>query len=107
MKAQFNPLYADIWKVGVNLTLRISDLLSLKFDHLDLENRSLTVIEQKTGKHKTLRLNATVIAIIQKRLEQHPHDVWLFQVHSNRANNKPISRISVSRCLKKLAIDSD
>jgi hypothetical protein len=26
---KFGPLYADIWKVGVNLSLRISDLLTL------------------------------------------------------------------------------
>ena len=28
---KFGPLYADIWKVGVNLSLRISDLLTLKY----------------------------------------------------------------------------
>ena len=27
---KFGQLYADIWKVGVNLSLRISDLLTLK-----------------------------------------------------------------------------
>jgi integrase len=38
---KFGPLYADIWKVGVNLSLRISDLLTLKYADLKIEERSL------------------------------------------------------------------
>ena len=30
---KFGDLYADIWKVGVNLGLRIGDLLKLKLDN--------------------------------------------------------------------------
>ena len=37
---KFGQLYADIWKVGVNLSLRISDLLTLKYADLNLEERS-------------------------------------------------------------------
>ena len=33
---KFGQLYADIWKVGVNLSLRISDLLNLKYADLNL-----------------------------------------------------------------------
>ena len=29
LNSKFGQIYADIWKVGVNLSLRISDLLSL------------------------------------------------------------------------------
>jgi len=28
---KFPPLYADIWKIGCNLSLRISDLLALEY----------------------------------------------------------------------------
>jgi hypothetical protein len=31
LNKKFGQLYADIWKVGVNLSLRISDLLTLKY----------------------------------------------------------------------------
>ena len=40
---KFGQLYADIWKVGVNLSLRISDLLTLKYADLNLEERSLNL----------------------------------------------------------------
>ena len=49
---KFGQLYADIWKVGVNLSLRISDLLTLKYADLNLEERSLKLTEAKTGKLK-------------------------------------------------------
>jgi integrase len=31
-----------------------------------------------------------------------PEDVWLFQVHSNRASNKPISRQAVSKVFREV-----
>jgi integrase len=97
---KFGQIYADIWKVGVNLSLRISDLLRLKYTDFNLQDRTLTLVESKTGKAKSIRLNQTAMDIIVKRKQDHPSDVWLFQVHCNRAKNKPISRISVSRVFK-------
>jgi site-specific recombinase XerD len=61
---------------------------------------NFTLIESKTGKAKYIRLNQAAIDIIVKRKREQPSDVWLFQVHCNRAKNKPISRISVSRVFK-------
>ena len=97
---KFGQLYADIWKVGVNLSLRISDLLTLKYADLNLEERSLKLTEAKTGKLKTIRLNSAAILVIVRRQQENPADTWLFQVHSNRAKDKPVSRVSVSRVFK-------
>ncbi len=101
LNSKFGQLYADIWKVGLNLSLRISDLLNLKYSDLNLEERSLKLVEAKTGKQKLIRLNATAILVISRRQQEHPNDRWLFQVHSNRAKDKPISRVSVSRVFKE------
>jgi integrase len=98
---KFGQIYSDIWKVGVNLSLRIGDLLSLQFSDIDLDNRIINLVESKTGKQKSIRLNATAASIIDRRKRLYPHDTWLFQVHSNRAKNKPISRVSVSRAFKE------
>ena len=100
LKNKFGGIYGDIWKVGVNLSLRISDLLNLKYTDFNLKDRTLNLNESKTGKAKSIRLNQAAVDIIIKRRQDHPSDVWLFQVHSNRAKNKPISRISVSRVFK-------
>jgi len=95
-------IYSDIWKVGLNLGLRITDLLSLKYSDLDLENRSLKLKEQKTDKSKEIRLNNTVIEIVERRRNEYPDDLWLFQVHSNRMKNSPISRFSVSKKFQEI-----
>jgi len=97
---KFGGLYGDIWKVGVNLSLRISDLLSLKYTDFNIEERTLKLIESKTGKAKAIRLNQVAVDIITRRRKEHPNHVWLFQVECNRAKDKAISRISVSRVFK-------
>ena len=100
--ATHNPqYYADLWKVGLNLSLRISDLIALTFDQLDKvdpDNRVLSLTEGKTGKSRDLVLNKTVVDIVKRRREQHPDDVYLFQSPSPRNRTpKPITRVSVSR----------
>ena len=98
---RFGQLYADIWKVGVNLSLRISDLLKLRYEHLNLNDRLLMLVEQKTGKQKAIRLNSAALAIIERRRKEHSNHVYLFQVNCNRAKDRPISRVSVSRVFKE------
>lgn len=102
LQKKYSAIYADIWKIGVNLSLRISDLLAVKFSDLDIANRELKLIEQKTSKAKTIRLNNAALEVIIARQKQYPTDIYLFQVHSNRAKDKPISRISVSRVFKEV-----
>ena len=97
---QYGELYADIWKLGVNLALRISDLLRLQYADLNLNERTVTLTEAKTGKRKTLRLNSTALAIINQRKTRHPDHTWLFEVTCNRAKQQPIHRSSVSRAFK-------
>jgi integrase len=80
--------------------LRIGDLLTLKYENINLEVRTLTLTEAKTGKHKPIRLNAPALAVIARRRQEHPSDRWLLQVNCNRAKDKPVSRVSVSRVFK-------
>ena len=96
--------YADIWKLGINVAFRISDLLSIQMDAADLSRRELTIVEGKTNKKRTVRLNKTACEIILRRKEANPSDKYLFQSHSNRGRhlNKPISRTSVARVFKEI-----
>ncbi|MEI7841093.1 MAG: tyrosine-type recombinase/integrase [Methylococcaceae bacterium] len=98
---KYRPIYADLWKIGVNLSLRIGDLLKLKYTDCHLTDRSVELIEKKTGKPKHIRLNNTAIAIIEARRTRHPTDIYLFQVDCNRAKDQAISRVSVSRTFKE------
>lgn len=102
-------IYADIWKVGVNTALRISDLLSLTMEDvrtLDTDNPALSVIEQKTGKLRRIVVNQTALTVMQRRLIENPDDAWLFQSEAANRNRreppKPINRRSVSRVFEKV-----
>ena len=102
LRKQYGTLYADIWRIGINLSLRISDLLQMRYAILDTKNRLYVSSEGKTGKKRQIRLNSKVLEIIERRKKERPDDIYLFQAHSNRTSGKiqPISRYSVSRAIK-------
>lgn len=91
-------VYRDIWQLGLNLALRISDLLSLTYD--DFTNGdTITVVEKKTGKTRTIKLNEKAQTIVARRSATYPEDQFLFQAKSNNTKNriKPLARESVAR----------
>lgn len=104
LKKYGGDLYADLWRIGVNMALRISDLLQIQYDDMDLDRGLYELHEGKTGKSRTIKLNNTVIDIVRRRMRENPSDVYLFQVHSNRTSGqvKPVSRISVARKFKEV-----
>lgn len=97
-------VYGDIWRVGVNVALRISDLLSLRFE--DFEDDTLVVTEQKTGKRRYIPIGKVVRDIVERRRRDNPTHVYLFQSDSNRARGmdepKPMNRSGVSRAFKEI-----
>ncbi len=103
LKKHGNQDYSDIWKIGLNFSLRITDLLNLEFAQLEAAiaspSKEFTVKEVKTGKNRTLKLNTTAIEAIQARRSVYPLDRYLFQSHSNRgrAACSPLTRRSVAR----------
>ena len=98
LNAKGNPLYADIWRFGVNTALRISDLLSLTF--ADVQGDKLVIKEAKTGKTRSIDLNSSAKAIIGRRRKAHPDHTYLFEVESNRAKGKAVSRVAVATAFK-------
>lgn len=104
LRNHHGTLYADIWRVGVNLSMRISDLLKVEYADLDTQNRLFSLVEGKTGKKRQIRLNSKALEIIDRRKKAYPNDKYLFQVKSNRTAGliKPVSRVSVSRAFKDI-----
>jgi integrase len=108
--------------VGINFGLRASDLRKVRFCNLINDNltfkSSFPVFEQKTQKtrkrkkNRYITINNAVIEAITLYL-QHTPDVslsdYLFRSISNRNKheNKPITRISIDRILKKIAKELD
>ncbi|QXI03279.1 tyrosine-type recombinase/integrase (plasmid) [Pseudomonas monsensis] len=98
LNARGNTLYADLWNFGLQVALRISDLLTITYD--DALQGRVVIKESKTGKVRSIKLNEKAAAIVQKRREANPTHRFLFEVNSNRAKDKPVSRIAVATAFK-------
>ena len=101
-------VYADIWKLGVNTALRISDLLQLMMDdvsRLDPKTPVLELVEKKTGKARRIVLNAPAQVVLSTRLAGNSKHIYLFQseaVNIDRREAQPINRRSVARVFEKV-----
>jgi integrase len=100
LNARGNTLYADIWHFGLNVALRISDLLTVTMS--EALTGKLTIVEGKTSKPRIITLNEKARAIVKARAASHPEAIYLFQVNSNRAKNKPVSRVAVAQAFKSV-----
>lgn len=96
--------------LGVNLGLRVVDLLSLKFAHFindDLTWRqNFTLAEKKTSKNNTKYINPAMAAAIRLYLEHTPGvrmDDYLFQSNQGRAKGKQITTRTAENVLKEAA----
>ncbi|ENK7463180.1 tyrosine-type recombinase/integrase [Vibrio alginolyticus] len=74
-----HPQIADVWHIGLNLALRISDLLSIRFEDIHVDR--LIIRESKTGKLANIQLNTKAQLHIARLREQHPDHIYLFQSH--------------------------
>ncbi|WP_417707202.1 tyrosine-type recombinase/integrase [Pseudomonas sp.] len=98
LNARGNSLYADIWNFGLQVALRITDLLTITYDEA-LSGR-LVLKEGKTNKTRSIELNSKAMDIVRARRAAHPHHTYLFEVESNRASGKPVSRVAVAVAFK-------
>ena len=94
-----------MFKIGLNLALRISDLLSLKISDVylpDMTVKSKIILrEQKTGKENRLYLNKGAIQALElyrKVAEISYGQKFLFQ--SRQGGDRPIDRVQAYRIIK-------
>lgn len=104
LERTYGQQIADVWSLGLNLALRISDLLSIRFDNI--QGDRVELIEGKTGKRATIKLNTKAIEIVERRRRENPEHVFLFQSHRNRWSLKkeprPLSRRYISRAISMI-----
>lgn len=114
-----NERYRDnmLFIVGINFGLRISDLLQLRFTQLINDDFSFKttfpILEKKTRntrkvqRNRYISINDAVMDAVTLYLQhtQCKLDDYLFRSESNRGSNqnKPMSRMSADRILKKIA----
>lgn len=91
--------FSDIWNLGIQLALRITDLLSITFD--DVEGTHLKLNEQKTSKAAKILLNDKAKSIIERRKTDNPTHVYLFQSTGRNVKTvKALTRQSVGQAFK-------
>ncbi len=102
--------------MGLNTALRISDILSLRWDMVyDFERREclshIFLVEQKTGKTSRIYINRNIQEVLSKCLKERRQrrkpirrEEYLFR-HSNK--NIPISRVQAFRIIKEAAEESN
>ena len=66
---------------------------------VDAANKAEIAMIHAVLANKFGQLYAAILVIV-RRQQENTADTWLFQVHSNRAKDKPVSRVSVSRVFK-------
>lgn len=101
LRNDHGKLYGDLWAVGLQCWLRIGDLLRFEYAAIDWEaspRPTISLSEQKTGKHRIVELNNKAASIIRSRREQFPSDVFVFQSHGvNQSTMKAVSRKTVGK----------
>jgi integrase len=104
LEIRFSKQMSDIWNIGLNLALRITDLLSIKFS--DIQDGRLLVKESKTGKVANIKLNNKALELIKQRQQDHPMHIYLFQSYRNNQSinsvAKPLSRRSVAKAFNEV-----
>ncbi len=94
--------------LGLNSALRISDLLNLKWkdvydDETSVFFKHLDLVEMKTGKHQTIRLNknaTTALSEFRESTNYHNFDDYIF---FGRDRSIPLSRSQAYRIIKYAA----
>lgn len=83
-----------LFVLGINVGLRISDLLLLKVK--DVRGDYINIREKKTGKHKKIKLNKEARKSVSRFINDKNDDDWLF---ASRKGYAAISRITAYRIL--------
>ncbi|HEC2599940.1 hypothetical protein [Klebsiella michiganensis] len=101
--ANISDTWADLWALIFHTGLSVGRLLALRHD--DTDGDSILLREQ--GRLKALRVELTppAIAIIERRRERYPEDVFVFQSHSNRVKYecRPVTLIAFNTALGRAA----
>ena len=74
------PDHRDIFTIGVYTGMRLGEVLSLRWERIDLQHRILRVEETKTGEPLELPLTRQLAAVLERRRTEAggPDEGWVF-----------------------------
>lgn len=104
LEVRFSKQMSQVWNIGLNLALRISDLLAIRFS--DINGDRLIIKEGKTGKQANIKLNVKTQLLINQIQLDHPEHIYLFQSYRNQqAINsipRPLTRRAVANAFYEI-----
>ena len=101
LKAKDDKYYI-MFIVGINVGLRVSDVLTLKVD--DVKNKDhVTIYEQKTGKTKRFLINKQMQKELSEYIKKNELQPDGYLIKSRKGSNNPISRVQAYRVLNEVA----
>ncbi len=86
-----------LFMIGINTALRISDILPLRVR--DVKGPKMMVLEQKTGKIRTISINPKLRIALDKYIKGKPNNEYL--IKSRNGDNQPIHRNTAYEILRK------
>jgi integrase len=95
--------WSDLWAVFFYTGQSVGRLIDLRYT--DIERVSAYLRVKGRIKAKRIELSAPVCAILERRRETYPQDVFVFQSHSNRVKNRdsPVTVIAFNAALRKVS----
>lgn len=94
--------YYILFRVGINVGLRVSDILSLKVS--DVHERShVTIVEKKTGKTRRFLIPNSLQKEIAEFIRTNNMEDDEYLIQSRKGFNKPITRVQAYRVLNDIA----
>jgi len=106
LEKHYSLQLSQLWNFGINVALRISDLLDIKFTDITKVDGAyrLRIKEGKTKKVANIKLNSKAVEFYQTIKTTNPDNIYLFQSMSSRAVTtvKPLGRSYVSAAFKEV-----
>lgn len=95
--------WSDLWALTFYTEVSAGRLIALRYDHVD----GNTMLLQGQGRLKALyvELSPPAVAILNRRREKYPDDIFVFQSHSNRVKyeRRPVTLIAFNTALGRAA----
>lgn len=83
------PWLRDIVVFGLHSGMRMSEILSLEWNEVDLFRKTVTVIRSKSGEQRTIPLNATLFALLKTKYKERSIQTRLVFHTSNHTEIDP------------------
>lgn len=99
-----NEKYYIMFIIGINVGLRVSDILTLKVEDIHKKDH-VTIVEEKTDKTKRFLVNNQMQKEIDRYVSTNALNPSDYLIQSRKGHNKPISRIQAYRALNDVAKD--